>query len=91
MSSTQIALPIKTWIQVTTTDKEGSIRHQTGNTSVFFTEAPLIPVGIDTDTPIMETTEKGDVFPYYNVPATDFLWAYATSDDAVITVSPGEA
>ena len=47
MASTQIPLAEKTWVQITTTDKAGSIRHQAGNTTIVFTEAPSIPAALN--------------------------------------------
>lgn len=89
MASTQIALTAKTWTQVTTTDKSGSIRHQSGNTAVSYTESTTEPAAFNSATPIMESTIKGEDFPYYGIGTSEFLWAYAVEDDAVITVSPG--
>jgi hypothetical protein len=91
MSSTQISLTKNTWTQVTTTDKSGSIRHQKGNTTIVYTEAATIPTTLSAATPVMEATIKGEDFTYYKVPSTDFVWAHANSEDAVITVSPGGA
>ncbi len=91
MASTQIALPEKTWVQITTTDKTGSIRHHSGNTAIVYTESPTEPAAVSAATPVMEVTIKGQDWGYFNVVASDFVWAYANSEDAVIVVSPGGA
>lgn len=91
MPSVQVELPEKTWVQITTTDKSGSIRHQSGNTVIIYTEAPSQPPALSASTPVMEATVKGQDFPYFDVSASDSVWAYASSADAVITVSPGSA
>lgn len=90
MSSAQIALPQGVWTQITTTDKQGSIRHHQGGSKVIYIEAPVIPVGFDPSSPTMETTIKGEGWPYYGVAATDFVWAYSITDDSIIVVSPAE-
>ena len=89
MSSTQFSLPKNTWVQITTTDKSGSIRHQKGDTAVVYTEAATIPATLSPSTPVMEATLKGQDFAYFSVASADFVWAHANSEDAVITVSPG--
>jgi hypothetical protein len=89
MSSTQVSLPVNTWVQITTTDKAGSIRHQKGDTTVVYTESPTIPATLSPTTPIMESTTKGQDFAYFNTPSSDFVWAHANTEDAAITVSPG--
>lgn len=91
MASTQIPLPEKTWVQITTTDKTGSIRHQAGNTTIVFTESPTQPAALNPNTPVMEATIKDQDFTYFNVAAADFVWAWANSGDAILTVSPGSA
>lgn len=91
MSSIQYQLPEATWVQVTTTDKQGSIRHQSGNGLVIYTESPIQPTGHNENTPVMEETRKSQDFIYYNVGPSDFVWAYSISGDSVITVTPGGA
>lgn len=91
MASAQIALPQKTWVQITTTDKSGSIRHQAGNTTIIYTESPTEPAALNQDTPVMEATLKSQDFTYFNIAAADFVWAWANSEDAILTVSPGSA
>ena len=91
MSSAQIELPKNTWVQVTTTDKSGSVHHQAGNTTVLYIEAATIPAALDATTPVMEATVKGQGWAYFNIASSDFLWAYAISEDAIIVVSPAGA
>ena len=91
MSSIQITLTEKTWVQITTTDKAGSIRHQAGNTTIVYTESPTTPAALNPDTPVMEATIKDQGWIYFNVAVADFVWAWANSGDAILTVSPGSA
>lgn len=88
MSSSQISLPVGVWTQITTTDKQGSIRQQSGNTTVVYLESPIKPTTFNEDTPVMEETTKGEDWLYFRVGATDFVWAFAISEDAVIVVTP---
>ena len=88
MSSTLIPLTQGVWTQITTTDKDGSIRHHSGKTKVVYLEAPTAPTGFSTATPVMESTIKDEIFSYWGVSSSDFVWAYAISSDASISVSP---
>lgn len=88
MSSTLITLTKGVWTQITTANKDGSIRHQSGNTSVVYLESPTAPTEFSTATPVMESTTKGESFIYWGVTASDFVWAYAISGDSSITVTP---
>jgi hypothetical protein len=89
MASAQIPLPAGTWVQITTTDKTGSVRHHAGNTQVVYVESPTEPAAISATTPTMETTVKGQDWAYFSVASSDFVWANANNADAVIVVSPG--
>ena len=91
MSSNQVSLPAATWVQITTTDKKGSIRHHSGETVVVYTESATTPAALSAATPVMEATLISQNFAYFSVGASDFVWAHANSADAVITVSPGSA
>lgn len=88
MSSKLITLNQGTWTQITTADKDGSIRHHSGNTAVVYLESATAPTGFSTATPTMETTMKGESFTYWGVSLSDFLWAFAISSGASITVTP---
>lgn len=88
MSSILIPLTQGVWTQITTTDKDGSIRHQSGAGQVVYTEALNQPIGLTPSTPVMESTIKGESFIYWGVTTSAFVWAYAVSDDASITVTP---
>lgn len=88
MASSQINIPKETWVQITTADKDGSVRHHSGLTQVVYTEAPVMPVGFDPETPTMEATILGEDWIYWGVAIADFVWAYAISADAEIVVSP---
>lgn len=90
MASTQVALVKNVWTQLTTTDKSGSINHQSGKTKVVYVEAAVTPVGLTPATPVMDSTIMGSSFVYWGVPAADFIWAYAESENATVTVSPKE-
>ena len=87
MSSTIIKVPAKTWVQITTTDKQGSVRHTRGNGSVIYLEAITMPTSFNEDTPVMQATTNGDNFPYYQVATGEFIFAYAVSVDIELTVS----
>ena len=91
MASTQIPLPIKTWVKITTTDKNGSIRHHQGNTTIVYVESPTEPGTLNSATPVMESTIMGQDWAYFSVSASDFVWAHANDANAVIVVSPGSA
>lgn len=88
MSSTLIPLAQGVWTQITTTDKDGSIRHHSGAGQVIYTESLNQPIGLTPSTPIMESTSKGESFTYWGVSASAFIWAYAISGDSSITVTP---
>jgi hypothetical protein len=88
MSSTTFSLPKGTWVQITTTDNAGSVRQQSGNTVVIYTEAETIPAATNPNTPVMESTRLGESFAYFRVAATDNIWANANNEDAVVVVSP---
>ena len=91
MSSTQFSLPAATWVQITTTDKKGSIRHHSGDTVVVYTESATTPAALSAATPVMEATLKSQDWAYFSVGASDFVWAHANNAAAVIVVSPGSA
>lgn len=59
MSSIQIQLPAGIWVQVTTTDKQGSIRHHSGNTAIIYTEAPSQPPALSAATPLWKPRLRG--------------------------------
>lgn len=88
MASTQIPLTKGTWTQITTSDGDGSIRHQSGFGQVIYTEALNQPIGLTLATPVMESTIKGESITYWGVTTSDFVWAYAISGDSSITVTP---
>ena len=86
MSSQQVSLTQGQWIQITTTDKDGSIRHHSGQRVVYL-ESATIPPAFSPATPVMETTTIGDSWSYFGVASSDFVWALAISSDAVIVVT----
>lgn len=88
MSSSQITVPADTWVQITTTDKEGSIYHQKGIHRVSYTESPAQPQSFDGDTPVSGHSYIGESLDYYGIAQNDFLWAYAIGGDVVLTLSP---
>jgi hypothetical protein len=89
MASAQISLPAETWVQITTTDKTGSVRHHSGNTSIVYTESATEPAALSASTPVMESTIMGEEWAYFSVASSDFVWAHANNASAVIVVSPG--
>lgn len=91
MASTIINLPQGVWTQVTTTDKEGSIRHKHGESVVLYLEASTAPTTFDENTPDMEQTYKGDGFPYWGVASGEFVFAYSLNGDSELVVSPSGA
>lgn len=90
MASTNKPLTKNVWTKITDTDKNGSIRHKSGNTQVAYVEAATAPTSFDENTAIMEDTYMRDEWTYFSVPAADFVWAYAVSADAVLVVTPAE-
>lgn len=90
MASSQILLPQGEWIKVTTTDKDGYIRHHSGQTKVIYTEALNQPIGLLPTTPVMKSTFIGGYTDYKGVPSDAFVWAYAISDNAVLVVTPSD-
>lgn len=87
MASTKVLLTRGEWKAITTTDKEGSIFHNSGG-NVAYLEADTLPVGFDEDTPISGRTQLGDERQYYGIASTDLLYAYAVDSDASLTVTP---
>lgn len=90
MASTQISLPQGVWVKVTTTDKDGYIRHHSGQTKVIYTEALNQPIGLLPTTPVMKSTIMGGYTDYKGVPSDAFVWAYAISANAVLVVTPSD-
>ena len=88
MSSIQKPLLKGIWTQITTTDKSGEVLHLSGKGQVVYTEAPVQPVGFDSDTPTSRSTINREGFTYYSIDAADFLWAYAIKQDVTLTVTP---
>lgn len=88
MSSILKQLTKGIWSQITTSDKNGEVLHLSGNSKVIYTEAPVIPVGHDLDTPVSRETVMREGFSYYAVAPADFVWALALTKDVKITVTP---
>ena len=88
MASTKFDLEQGTWTQITTDDKNGDIFHNNGNTQIVYVEAETIPLTWDSDTPTMAVTIKGQSLPYDGVGNDSFIFAYAISSDAIISVTP---
>ncbi len=88
MASTKFDLAQGTWTQITTDDKNGDIFHNNGNTQIIYVEAETAPLTWDGDTPTMAVTIKGQSLPYDGVGDSSFVFAYAISSDAVISVTP---
>lgn len=86
MASSIIALAPGAWVQVTTTDKEGSILHKSGGT-VVYVEAAAPPAIVEPIATI-KTTLPGDEFQYYGIAAGDNLYALAVNDTAEIVKAP---
>lgn len=89
MPSSLKSIPQGVWTQVTTTDKSGEVLHFSGGSGVAYTESVSQPVGYDINTPVSRSTNLRDEFSYYNIAASDFLWAYAISGSVILTVTPG--
>ena len=88
MASEIIELEQGVWTQVTDADKDGSIYHRDGRSIVVYLEASAPPTGLGGNTPVMETTQKGQSFPYYGVAAGDNIYALAVTDNAKLVKSP---
>ena len=89
MASVQLSLTKGAWVQVTIESNDGSIRHQSGDTRVVYLESDSAPALFNELTPTMQSTSKGEAFPYYTVKDGEFVYAYAINSDAVIAVTPG--
>ena len=85
--STLITMTPQTWIQITNVSKDGAVRHQSGNGKIVYTESVAQPVGYDGDTAVSGTTDLGDEFVYFNMPATKFLWGYAVDVECKVTAT----
>ncbi len=88
MASTKFDIPANTWVQITTTDKSGSIHHARGRGKAVYLEAAIIPTVFNEDTPYMQATKMRENFPYFGVASNEFIFAYAIGQDVELTVSP---
>lgn len=86
MASSVIEVGTGAWTQVSTTDKEGSIRHKSGG-KVIYVEAAAPPATVEPIATI-KTTLPGDEFQYYGIAAGDNLYALAVNDAAEIVKAP---
>lgn len=87
MASTQISVPANTWVQITTTDKEGSINHQRGTGTIVYTISQSAPTGFDSDTPVYERTTLSDEIGFFGLKAGENIYAYAIDFNATLTLS----
>jgi hypothetical protein len=87
MSSTLIPLTQGVWTQITTTSKEGFIRHHQGSTKIVYVVAPSVSSALDPTTAVMHDTIMGSQIIYDGVDKDDFVWAYAISSDAKVVVT----
>ena len=90
MSSGLFELNKGVWTQITTTDKSGKVLHLTGDPSIVYMQSPIQPVGYDKTTPTSQVTIARNFFMYNEMTTEDFLWAYSTNSDAVISVTPSD-
>lgn len=82
-----IDLDIATWKQISTGENRVDIRHLTGHTQIAYVKASALPVGFDSDTATMLVTTVGEEEDYGGIAEDEFLYAYAISDDASISVT----
>lgn len=90
MSSGLFELTKGVWTQITTADKSGKVLHLSGDPSVIYMQSPTQPVGYDKSTPTSQVTIARNLFFYNEMAIEDFLWAYSTNSDAVISVTPSD-
>jgi hypothetical protein len=77
MSGVIVAIPTRTWVKLTTGSTVGSIRHKSGASTVVYVESAILPVGYDENTPVIEETRARETWPYFNVAAGEFIYAWA--------------
>lgn len=82
-----INLTKNVWTQITTDDKDGFIRHHSGKTKVVYVEAETATGGLDSSVAVMRDTILGVEIQYSGVAKNNFVWAYAISADAVLSVT----
>lgn len=88
MASTQIDLAQGEWAKITFGDKEGDIRQVKGSTQVIYLESPSQPTEFDTSTPTMDKTISGENLSYSGLSDGEFVWAYAITGGATISITP---
>ena len=91
MASAILRIPEVDWTKLENCGTSGSILHKEGDSIVAYTESAATPDRFGLGSPVMQQTVKGDVFPYFGVPAGQFVWAIALNDSAVITLTPSGA
>lgn len=87
--STLITLTAGSWSQVTNGETKGSIFHK-GPGRVAYVQADSQPSGYDVATPTGQLTGQGENFPVFDVPAGEFIYAYAITEDTSITFTSGD-
>ena len=88
MSTVNFTLPAKTWVAITSTDKDGSVLHRKGLSNISYVEAASTPADFTGESPVVSITSRGDLFYYRDIPAADFIYAWS-DDDAIVSVTPG--
>jgi len=89
MSTQRVSCPNQTWTQVTNVSKEGTIVLLSDG--VILTESATEPTGDGNDTPRSgNLTQSGAWGSYSKVAAAEFIWAYATTGDADLDVTPAD-
>lgn len=90
MSTVNFELAPNTWVAITSTDKNGSVYHNMGDTIVTYVEAETTPPDLTSGSPKLATTSQSEHFSYYDVTTDGVIWAWSATD-AIISVTPGSA
>jgi hypothetical protein len=85
--TTLINCPVGVWTQITTDEVNLSVLVKKGG--VVTTMALSPPVGFDENTPIKAKLPSiSSTKVYFGIPVGSIIYAYATSEDSVLTIDP---
>lgn len=87
MASTKFTVPARTWTQITTTSKDGSVFVTQAPSPVSFVEADSAPSDYVAGDPTLNILDQGKGFPYHSIASDEFMFAWCETE-AVISVNP---
>ena len=79
-------LPEKVWTKITTTETQGTVFHNNGS-AVVYAQGTTAPVGFDSTTAVTGKTALGEDVAFFGLEVGEFIYAYALTGDARVTVS----